>query len=65
MSQEEEVFVKNAIKNGECLDKEINLASKYTSFSATEQNEYYSNYNSPSDDSPSKEEDIKNDEKTT
>ena len=62
---EEKKFVKNAIQNGECLDKEVNSPNKWTDFSTTEQNEYDSDYNSSSDDWPSKEEDIKSDEKTT
>ena len=70
--EEEENFINNAIINGECLDKEVNLPNKNTSFSMRtkyynrrniEQNEYDSNASASDDDSSSKEEDVKNDEK--
>ena len=71
MSQEEEeTFINNAIRNEECLDKEVNLANKDTPFSirtkyynriSNEPNEDDSNY--IQSDSSSNDEENKNDEK--
>ena len=71
MSQEEEEnFINTAINNGECLDKEVNLANKNTPFSMrtkyynrvnNEQNEIDSNFSQS--DSSSKDDEDKNDDK--
>ena len=66
--EEEEIFINNAISKGDCLDKEINLANKNTSFSRTkfynrnEQNDFDIN-DSQSDSSSKEEEDDNNEEK--
>jgi polo-like kinase 1 len=71
MSQEEEEnFINNAIMNGECLDKEVNLANKDTPFSI--RTKYYNRVNNePNEDdsnyiqseSSSNDEEDKNEEK--
>ena len=71
MSQEEEEnFVNNAINNGECLDKDVNLVNKISGFSMktkyynkvnNEQNETESNDNQS--ESSSKDEEEKNEDK--
>lgn len=74
MSQEEEEsYVKNAILNDECLDKEINIANKNISFSMrakyysienNDQNEnnsnYSASYSASSDEEDNKDENNKN-----